>query len=92
MQEILDVLQKNSNSLIDIMDIMQYQDIHRQKIERVINISRTLINYLNELFSANIDDAKRVTSAVHIHGDQTTQSIVDKHEIEALLAQFASKK
>lgn len=35
--------------LEDIMQIMQYQDIHRQKIERVMGVARTLSNYLNAL-------------------------------------------
>ena len=35
---------------LSAMDMMQYQDIHRQKIERVINIMRALSNYMNKLF------------------------------------------
>jgi hypothetical protein len=69
------------------MDIMQYQDIHRQKIERVINIMRALIRYMNRLFEGKIDDNQRVKSASHIHGDES-EEIVDDAEIEALIAQF----
>ena len=69
------------------MDIMQYQDIHRQKIERVINIMRALIKYMNRLFEGKIDDTKRVKSATHIHGDEN-EEIVSEDDIEALIAQF----
>jgi len=69
------------------MDIMQYQDIHRQKIERVINIMRALIKYMNRLFEGKIDDKERVKSATHIHGDEN-EEIVDEDDIEALIAQF----
>ena len=73
------------------MDIMQYQDIHRQKIERVINIMRALIKYMNRLFEGKIDDTKRVKSAKHLHGDENDE-LVDEDDIEALIAQFAGGK
>jgi hypothetical protein len=74
------------------MDTMQYQDIHRQKIERVINIMRALSNYMNKLFEGKIDDDKRVSSAKHIHGDDSAdKSIVDEDDIEALIASFGKK-
>lgn len=92
LQEILNSLQKSGNSLMSIMDIMQYQDIHRQKIERVINVMRALSNYMNELFAGKIDDERRVSSAVHIHGDNTTEDVVNADDIEALLAQFGTNR
>jgi len=73
------------------MDIMQFQDIHRQKIERVINIMRELLKYMNKIFEGKIDDTKRVSSARHIHGD-TTEDVVEEDDLEALIAQFAGKK
>ena len=69
------------------MDIMQYQDIHRQKIERVINIMRALIKYMNRLFEGSIEDEKRVKSAQHLHGD-ANDDLADEDEIEKLIAQF----
>lgn len=72
------------------MDMMQYQDIHRQKIERVINIMRALSNYMNKLFEGKIEDEKRVSSAKHIHGDQNND-VVGDDDIEALIAAFGQK-
>lgn len=85
-----DMMETNIDTVMNIMDIMQYQDIHRQKIERVINVMRALSTYMNHLFSSKIDDSKRVTSAVHLPGDSTTD-IVNSDEIEALLASFGQK-
>jgi len=65
-----------------------YQDIHRQKIERVINVMRALSTYMNQLFSGNIDDSKRVASARHLPGDSATEDVVSSDDIEALLASF----
>lgn len=89
-QGVLESLQESGNELMNVMDIMQYQDIHRQKIERVINVMRALSNYMNALFAGKIDDDKRVSSAVHLPGDQGTEDVVSADDIEALLAQFGS--
>lgn len=85
-----EMMETNVDTVMNIMDIMQYQDIHRQKIERVINVMRALSTYMNHLFSSKIDDSKRVTSAVHLPGDSTAD-IVSSEDIEALLASFGQK-
>lgn len=87
--EALETLQSSGESIISVMDIMQYQDIHRQKIERVINVMRALSNYMNSLFEGKIDDEKRVSSAQHIVGDSHNE-LATNEDIEALLAQFGS--
>lgn len=84
----LETLQSSGDAIMSVMDIMQYQDIHRQKIERVINVMRALSNYMNSLFEGRIDDEKRVSSAQHIVGD-THNELVSNEDIEALLAQFS---
>ena len=86
-QGIIDTNEITSEKVFTVMDIMQYQDIHRQKIERVINIMRALIKYMNKLFEGNVEDEKRVQSAKHIHGD-TENEVLSDDAIEALLDQF----
>lgn len=90
-QELLGMMQNGGDSIMTVMDIMQYQDIHRQKIERVINVMRALSSYMNQLFSGQIDDSKRVGSATHLPGDTTTEDVVSSEDIEALLASFGQK-
>jgi len=85
----LETLQNSGDAIMNVMDIMQYQDIHRQKIERVINVMRALSKYMNTLFEGKIDDEERVASATHIHGD-THNDVASNEDIEALLAQFGS--
>ncbi len=91
LDDAINKMMDGNDATMDIMDKMQFQDIHRQKIERVINIMRALSNYMNALFSGKIDDEKRVSSATHIHGDTTTEDVVDEADIEALLEQFGKK-
>ncbi|WP_024789453.1 hypothetical protein [Lebetimonas sp. JH292] len=78
------------NEIFTVMDIMQYQDIHRQKIERVINIMRALIKYMNRLFEGKIEDEARVKSAKHLQGDET-EEVVSDEDIEKLLEKFGAK-
>ena len=85
--EAIEVNKETSDKIFMAMDIMQYQDIHRQKIERVINIMRALIKYMNKLFEGSVEDEKRVQSARHIHGDENEEVLSDE-DIEALLDQF----
>ena len=87
--ETIEVLQNSGDAIMSVMDIMQYQDIHRQKIERVINVMRALSKYMNTLFEGKIDDDKRVSSAQHIAGD-THNDVASADDIEALLEQFGS--
>ena len=87
--DIIGTMQDSGDAIMNVMDIMQYQDIHRQKIERVINVMRALSKYMNTLFEGKIDDDKRVSSAQHIAGD-THNDVASDDDIEALLAQFGS--
>jgi len=85
--EILSESYEVENKVLMALEIMQYQDIHRQKIERVINIMRALIKYMNKLFEGRLPDEERVKSAHHIHGDEN-EDVVSDEDIEELLKQF----
>ena len=84
-------IQMGQDEVMMTMDMMQYQDIHRQKIERVINVMRALSKYMNSLFEGKIDDEKRVGSAMHIEGDTTTEDVVSNADIEALINSLGKK-
>ncbi len=88
--EVIESLQNSGDAIMSVMDIMQYQDIHRQKIERVVNVMRSLSRYMSTLFEGKIEDEKRVSSATHIVGD-THNDLASTDDIEALLEQFGNK-
>lgn len=71
------------NIVMDIMSTMQYQDIHRQKIERVINNMRSISKLMNQ--TLHIVDEDIAPSAKHIAGDATSDLVSDE-ELEALIA------
>ncbi|MCK9336404.1 MAG: hypothetical protein M0P43_01105 [Arcobacteraceae bacterium] len=72
--------------LFEAMELMQFHDINRQKIERVMAVIRKLSGYLNNLFE---DDGshKEVAVAKHIHGDENSD-LVGGDDLEALIAEF----
>lgn len=80
-------LNDGNTEIFQAMELMQYHDINRQKIERVMSVIRKLSTYLNNLFE---DDNNRAEVAVakHIHGDKGTSDLVDDADLEALIAEF----
>ena len=67
------------------MELMQFNDINRQKIERVMSVIRKLSSYLNNLFED--DNPRDLPMAKHIHGDQDTQDLVGD-DLDKLIAEF----
>lgn len=90
-ENIFKLLQQGQDEVFVSMDAMQYQDIHRQKIERAVNVMRALNRYMNSLFEGDIDDSKRVSSAVHIAGD-STKDVMNDGDIEDLIASLRGNK
>lgn len=86
----LKLLQQGQDEVFVSMDAMQYQDIHRQKIERAVNVMRALNRYMNSLLEGKIDDNKRVSSAVHIAGDD--KEVMKDDDIEDLIASLRQNK
>ena len=75
--------------IFQAMELMQFNDIKRQKIERVMSVIRKLSMYLNNLFE---DDgtASNVAVAKHIHGDHSTDLAGD--DLEKLITEFSDHK
>lgn len=88
--DIFKLLQQGQDEVFVSMDAMQYQDIHRQKIERAVNVMRALNRYMNSLFEGKINDDKRTSSAVHIAGD--SKEVMKDDDIEDLIASLRQNK
>jgi len=86
-EEVEDLLNHANNVLFEGMSLMQYQDISRQKIERVVNVMRSLIKYLNLLFEGEISDTDRTSSAHHIEGDHGSD-LIEEDDLEDLINSF----
>lgn len=69
-----------SNSLTDVFSLMQNQDLHKQKIERVVN-------YVCENNNINPLDYNIAPSAKYIKGDDNSDVVSDA-ELEALINDY----
>jgi hypothetical protein len=76
-----------NNKVFGAMELMQYHDINRQKIERVMSVIKKLNNYLNGIFEDD-SDKPEVQIAKHISGD--SNDIVDGDDLESLISEFAN--
>jgi len=79
------VVAEENNKIFEAMEIMQYHDINRQKIERVMSVIKKLTTYLNGIFE---DDSKKpeVQIAKHISGD--SHNTVENEDLDDLIAEF----
>ena len=73
--------------IFEAMELMQFNDINRQKIERVMAVIRKLSLYLNNLFEDD-DSNKDIVVARHIHGDSNDDLIGD--DLDSLIAEFGN--
>ena len=83
------IVNEENNKIFEAMEIMQYHDINRQKIERVMAVIRKLTQYLNGIFE---DDSNKpeVQIAKHISGDGS--DTVDEADIDSLISEFNTDK
>ena len=86
-KELSSKVDSENNKVFEAMEIMQYHDINRQKIERVMAVIKKLSSYLNGIFEDESGKAD-VQIAKHISGD--SNEIVDDNDIESLISEFSN--
>jgi len=83
--DMTNIIDNENAKVFEAMELMQYHDINRQKIERVMAVIRKLANYLNGIFSD--DSAKpEVQIAKHISGDG--METVSEDDLDSLISEF----
>jgi hypothetical protein len=83
---VLESLNNMRNIVFDAMSMMQYQDIHRQKIERVINIMRDISNRMSSTLD-DIESNSYSKSAKYIDGD-SIDDLISHEDIDSLISQI----
>jgi hypothetical protein len=86
--EINNAINDENNKVFEAMELMQFHDINRQKIERVMSVIKKLSNYLNGLFE---DDSSKpeVQIAKHISGDSSES--VTEDDLDSLISEFSQE-
>lgn len=74
--------------IFEAMELMQFNDINRQKIERVMSVIRKLSSYLNNLFEDDRPE-NEIIVAKHISGDDTDDLLADE-DLESLISEFGN--
>lgn len=86
LKDLKNLVNSGDSEIFQAMELMQFNDINRQKIERVMSVIRKLSLYLNNLFEDD-GSSKDVAVAKHIHGDDTNDLIGD--DLDKLIAEFS---
>lgn len=89
LKSINNLLNEEDNQIFQAMELMQFNDINRQKIERVMAVIRKLSLYLNNLFEDD-GNSKEISVAKHIPGDDSDDLIGD--DLDKLIAEFSNNK
>jgi len=84
-REISDILNAEDMKIFEAMELMQFNDINRQKIERVMSVIRKLSLYLNNLFEDD-GSSQEIAVAKHIHGDENHDLIGE--DLDKLIEEF----
>jgi peroxiredoxin len=84
----LSIISGENNKIYEAMEIMQYHDINRQKIERVMSVIKKLATYLNGIFENN-SNKPEVQIAKNISGDSS--NIIDENAIDDLVSELSKE-
>jgi hypothetical protein len=88
-KELSEKIDGENTKVFEAMELMQFHDINRQKIERVMAVIRKLNDYLNGIFEDD-SDKPEVQIAKHISGD--SNETVDEEDLESLISQFSAQE
>ncbi len=86
LNEIEDRVNSIRDNTFEAMDILQFQDITRQKIERVISVIKALHDYLNNWFASDYESVPRARVA-HTIVDDSEKEKIDQ-EVEEIIKQM----
>jgi len=79
------IMNEEDMKIFEAMELMQFNDINRQKIERVMSVIRKLSLYLNNLFEDEYTD-QEIAVAKHIHGDEG--EVLIGEDLDKLIEEF----
>lgn len=80
-------LSNRDKELYEAMELMQFHDINRQKIERVMKVVVNLSKQLNDIFEDSAGSTSQIPVSKHLPGDKSLD-IVGNDDLESLIAEF----
>ena len=88
LKEIENISSSEDIKIFEAMELIQFKDINKQKIERVMSVIRKLSLYLNNLFE-DTNSSQEIVVTNHIHGDKDHDLIGD--DLDKLINEFGNK-
>jgi hypothetical protein len=85
-KEIQTRLHNRDKELFETMELMQFHDINRQKIERVMGLVINLSRQLNSIFDDETNSIN-VANPNHLPGDKSDE-LLNSDDLESLIAEF----
>lgn len=85
LEDMKTIMNAEDMKIFEAMELMQFNDINRQKIERVMSVIRKLSLYLNNLFEDDYTE-QEIAVAKHIHGDEG--EVLIGEDLDKLIEEF----
>ena len=85
LEDMKTIMNAEDMKIFEAMELMQFNDINRQKIERVMSVIRKLSFYLNNLFEDDYTE-QEIAVAKHIHGDEG--EVLIGEDLDKLIEEF----
>lgn len=85
LEDMKTIINAEDMKIFEAMELMQFNDINRQKIERVMSVIRKLSLYLNNLFEDDYTE-QEIAVAKHIHGDEG--EVLIGEDLDKLIEEF----
>ena len=90
--EVMSASKEIQDKVFEAMDLMQFQDITRQKLERIVNHLRQIHDYIVELLGTGLKSDTERPSISHTIAQTGTTPDENKSHADAVIEAFKSQK
>ena len=91
-QEVATASKEIQDKVFEVMDLMQFQDITRQKLERIVHHLRQIHDYIAELLGTGLKNDAERPSISHTIAQTGTTPDENKAHADAVIEAFKSQK
>lgn len=90
--EVMSSAKEIQDKVFDAMDLMQFQDITRQKLERIVYHLRQIHDYIVELLGTGLKSDKERASISHTIASTSTKADENKAHADSVVEEFLKKQ
>lgn len=90
--EVMSSAKEIQDKVFEAMDLMQFQDITRQKLERIVYHLRQIHDYIVELLGTGLKSDKERASISHTIASTSTKADENKAHADSVVEEFLKKQ